>query len=78
MPIIFALTLNFILYLLLSYKYWKKGKVSLTFSLSIFYTAVAFMGIIIIPTGIYETVITIKSENVSFIPYLLCFISVRS
>ena len=76
MPIIFALTLNFILYLLLSYKYWKKGKVSLTFSLSIFYTAVAFMGIIIIPTGIYETVITIKSENVSFIPYLLCFISV--
>lgn len=76
MPILTILALNFILYSFLSYKYWKKEGMSLSFSLSIFYTAVALMGFIIIPTGIYEAVIPITNRTISFIPYLLCFISI--
>ena len=76
MPILSALILNTVLYFILSYKYWKKERMSLSFSISIFYAVVALMGVIILPTGIYESVIPIKSRVVSFIPYLLCFISV--
>lgn len=77
MNIINCLILNFILYLYMTYKIGKKGKLSLDYTLSVYYTIVALMSIIIVCTGIYEAVLSINySIDIDFTPYILCFLSI--
>ena len=64
MTILVCLVLNFLLYLFASNRYGRKGKMSLTYTLSVYYAFVAFMGIIICSTGIYEAVLPINYKYV--------------
>lgn len=74
MTISFVLTINMFLYLLMTYRYGKISKISLTYTLSLYYFIIAILGIFIIETGIYENVFFIKSnKSFSILPYFLCF-----
>ncbi len=74
MTISAVLTVNMALYLLMAYRYGKASKMSLTYILSVYYVFISVMGIVVIETGIYENVITLKRHGeYSVLPYLLCF-----
>lgn len=69
-----VLVFNLILYLLMTYRYGKSSKMSLTYIMSIYYVFIATMGIVVIETGIYENVISLRrNEEYSITPYLFCF-----
>lgn len=77
MTILVCLVLNFLLYLFASNRYGRKGKMSLTYTLSVYYAFVAFMGIVICSTGIYEAVLSINyNKEIDFSPYIYCFVSI--
>lgn len=74
MNIITCLILNFLLYLAILFRYHKLGVKQLSFVLLAYYTIVAFMGIFITVTGIYEAVLPINyTKEIDFLPYILCF-----
>lgn len=77
MTILVCLVLNFLLYFFASNRYGRKGKMSLTYTLSVYYAFVAFMGIVICSTGIYEAVLSINyNKEIDFSPYIYCFVSI--
>lgn len=55
----------------------KYNGISISYVLSIYYAVIAFMGIFVVLTGLYETVFTLDwNHSFSLVPYLLCFICV--
>lgn len=79
MTILVCLVLNFLFYLFASMRYGHKGKMTLPYTLSVYYTFVAFMGIVICTTGIYEAVLPINyNKEIDFIPYVYCFICIMA
>lgn len=72
-----VLLTNLFLYLLCFVLYRRKYQYSLSTILYGYYSFIAFLGIFIIATGIYENVFQLDyNENFEYTPYVLCFISI--